>query len=325
MPIKASDWLTAQKCISYINNNLKPRKIVIISSAELRNEIPSDIVFIDENDLVEGMTLNRVRIALKNAGGNLRYAGWYLQQFLKLGFSRVCPDPYYLVWDADTLPLTPISFFDENSGLPVFNLKREYLEPYFSTMSNLLHLKKERPESFISEHMLIDTIICKQMLTEIENNDQINGTTFWEKCIFGSDFSHSEQAFSEYETYGTYVEAKYPNKYKTRKLKSFRPGSDFLGDNPAREILDWVAKDFETVSFEHWSTPVDISTSLCNDPEIRKKYTFKDVVRFVDLYLLIQAKENGDEYLNLYNQLKKRQEFDWFFDELSIYEIQQKV
>ena len=325
MPIKASDWQTAQRCIPYITVNLKPRKIIIISSSELRNKLPNDIVFIDENNLIEGMTLNRVRTALENAGGNPRYAGWYLQQFLKLGFSRVCPDPYYLVWDADTLPLSPISFFDENSGQPVFNLKREYVEPYFSTMNNLLNLKKERPESFISEHMLIDTTICKLMLTEIETNGQVNGTAFWEKCIFASDFSHSTQAFSEYETFGTYVEAKYPNKYKTRKLQSFRPGSDFLGDSPAPEILEWVSKDFETVSFEHWSTPLPVSTSLCNDPEIRKKYSFKDIVRFVNLHLWMQAKDNVGEYYDQYIQLQKRQEFDWFFDDLSSFEKQYNV
>ena len=98
-----------------------------------------------------------------------------------------------------------------------------------------------------------------------------------------------------------------------------------MGDSPAPEILEWVSKDFETVSFEHWSTPLPVSTSLCNDPEIRKKYSFKDIVRFVNLHLWMQAKDNVGEYYDQYIQLQKRQEFDWFFDDLSSFEKQYNV
>lgn len=322
MPIKASDWKSAEKAIPLIRNNIQPRAIILISSAELCKSLPDDkdILFIEEGSMLQGLNLEQVRETLQDAGGNPKYAGWYLQQFLKLGFSRICPNRYYLVWDADTLPLNPISFFDNETDKPLFNLKREFVAPYFVTMKRLLQLDKVCPESFITEHMLFDAHLCREMLDEIESNSKIKGESFWEKCVYASDFSKQQQSFSEYETFGSYIMTKHKDMYLTRKLRTFRCGTDFLGENPSGVILDWVSQSFDTVSFEHWSTPIKQSLNLISNASLRREFSFSEIVQHVcnDAKVRAYMGERGAE--EFYKSLKKKMEFDYCFGEWTVYE-----
>lgn len=321
MPIKASDWEVARRGIPYIRKNLKPRKVIIVSSSELKRSIKeeNDVVFIDENKLLPGMTFEKVKKIIAKAGGDPRFAGWFLQQFLKLGFSRVSHDNYYLVWDADTLPLNPITFFDEKTNKPYLNLKREYVQAYFDTIKRLLTLNKEYAESFITEHMLFDVELTQEMLNAIEANANVKGDTFWEKCIYACDFSKYQQAFSEYETFGTYVTTQHPERYETRKLRTFRCGTDFLGENPSSDMLDWVAKDFDTISFEHWSAPIQESINLCKQASVREEMSFADLVRYICDTLKIKAITGGHDEQEIYRMLCLKMEFDYFFGNKPVY------
>ena len=102
---------------------------------------------IDEDKLVEGLTYGWLKQFLEERNVYLRI-GWYFQQFLKMGFanSKYCNE-YYLSWDSDTLPLSRITFFEEEH--PIFTMKKEYHKPYFNTMYKLLGLKKTVGFSFI--------------------------------------------------------------------------------------------------------------------------------------------------------------------------------
>lgn len=327
MPIKASDWQSAKKAIPLIQKNINPRKIVVISDFELKGDLRNyeNILFLDENKLIPNMSYQSVKSTLQKAGGNPKFAGWYLQQFLKLGFARICKDEYYLVWDADMIPLNPISFFDNSTGKPFLTLKREYVKPYFSTIKNLLDLDKNRNESFIAEHMLFNTDLCNHLLSKIEANSKIPGKVFWEKCIYGSAFSEGEQAFSEFETYGTYVTTYYPDAYILRRMKSFRCGKDFLGESPSKEILNWVAKDFDTISFEHWSVPLEESILLTENINIRMNYSFADIVNYICKTVHIKSILGNDKDKNTYKNLCLRIEFDYFFGEKTSYECIQRM
>lgn len=326
LPIKAGDWKYAKYCIPLIKKNIRPRKIIIFSSSKLKREMKNEknVLFIDENRLIDGMTLSSVRNLIIRAGGDPSDAGWFLKQLINIGYSKVCPDKYYLVWDADTLPLNPISFFDESTGKPLFNLKREYVPAYFETMQNLLGLPKCRPESFITEHMLFDKDLCNQMILDIESNESIEGKSFWEKCISASVFKKTKRSFAEYETYGTYAMIKSPETYLTRKLKTFRCGAEFLGEMPSEEILSWVAKEFDTVSLEHWGIPVDFSLRLVNSKEVREKNTFGDIVRFIVKKIELQSCIGSDEDREYWRFFKKKMEFDWFFGDKTVYEEMNK-
>lgn len=111
------------------------------------------VKFIDENAIMPNLTFDKVFEHLHKYKAEKR-AGWYFQQFIKMGYSHICESDYYLSWDADTIPIRNISMF--SNGRPIFDTKTEYHKPYFDTIYNLLGLKKIILRSYISEHMIFD-------------------------------------------------------------------------------------------------------------------------------------------------------------------------
>ena len=286
--LSSNDWSFAKSKISYIKKNIASYEIVIVSSGKLQTEDLLGCSFLNEDEILKdsyGLSFSAVRDYLMELNAMPENAGWYLQQFIKLGISKISHDEYYLVWDADTIPLNKIDFFDKK-GKPYFNLKREYFEVYFRTIDNLFGLKKQENESFISEHMLFKTSVVREMLEKIESNESLGGKFFWQKILHGSDLlqkdfiKKDQRFFSEFETYGTYCAAFYPNLYSYRKLRTLRHGVDFLGENPSDEILAWAGKDFDTISFEKWGKPISEMISLSENPLHRTKISFADTIRF---------------------------------------------
>ena len=323
--IKASDWPIAKKSLPFIKTNINPKRIVIVSSTELLKELPNDdkCVFIDENKILDGMNINSIRRILKESGGDGKFAGWYLQQFIKLYYSFITEGKYYLVWDADTIPIKKIDFFDKVTNKPFFNMKREYVEPYFVTIKNLFGYGKSCQESFITEHMMFDAMLCRDLIYGIEAAVHIKGDTFYEKCIYASEFGQWNQTFSEYETFGTYVIRNYPDKYEKRRLRTFRLGMKFLGEKPSIEMLQWAGKSFDTISFEHWEIPKNACVRLCSSKTVRRIFSFAQVVRLYAFYAK-SKRSLGDlirkkEWVQSYERFEKEMEFDWFFGEQPVF------
>ena len=208
--------------------------------------------------------------------------GWYYQQFIKMQYSRMCSDEYYMVWDGDTIPCKDISMFQVESGKPYLDLKHEYHKEYFETMGRILPgFSKVIERSFISEHMLFRTDIMQNLLADIEKNDSISGTTFWEKIINSiPEDKIQSSAFSEFETYGTYVALKYPTVYKLREWHSFRQGGTFFDmDTICDRDFEWLAKDFHAISFEKGHTVRDDNRNLFDNPEYQSKLTPKQMLQ----------------------------------------------
>ena len=105
------------------------------------NYMEGDIV-LDENTLIPGLTFDKLTKLLRLHKEGLS-TGWFFQQFLKLGFAKTkYAGEYYLTWDADTLPLSHIEFFDGNH--PYFTRKYEYNENYFFTIERILGMQKKQ-------------------------------------------------------------------------------------------------------------------------------------------------------------------------------------
>lgn len=283
--IKADDWDVAKKNIYYIRKNLNPKRVVVVSSKKIRSKLSQEdnVHFIDEDTLYPGMSFSNIRAIFERKGLNPSLTGWFLQQFLKISYALVCKDEYYLVWDADTIPVRPIDMIDKENGHPLFNMKPEYISPYFSTLHTLLKLKKSDMESFITEHMLFKTDIMKDLISKIEMNSKLNGKAFYEKIIDATDFSMQGTSFSEFETYGTFCDYYYPNVYQKRHLKTFRAGKIFLGADVNDDILEWVSKDVDTISFEYPQTVNEKSRLMAQNRKYREKNTFSDLVSRVYL------------------------------------------
>lgn len=176
IPVAYKDFSFLPKTIKYISQNISPEKIFIILDLRLKHYIPRvvtripNVTLVDENKLAPNITYNKIKELLKKNGSSYNRAGWFLQQFIKLGFaqSQLCQKEFYLSWDADTLPLRPISFFSDE-GNPFFSLKKEHHEAYFETLSKLFTFEQTANESFIAEHMMFKRSIVCEMNSMVDN------------------------------------------------------------------------------------------------------------------------------------------------------------
>ncbi|MBQ9361054.1 MAG: hypothetical protein IJT96_08475 [Lachnospiraceae bacterium] len=254
IPLHLKDADIAISNIPIIIRNIHHRRMVIVCSDEAKAMIQerclSDLEYYREDSIANGLTIESVKSIILARSGNAERAGWYFQQFLKMAYSLSCEDEWYVLWDADTIPLSEISLF-EASGRPVFDLKNEYHRPYFYTLMRLMGLDKEEPLSFIAEHMVISTKVMRELIKDIEANDSLAGVYFWEKILYAIPWTFLRTSgFSEFETYGNYVMRHYPGMYATRRLRTLRPARIVIGDSTDEGILRWAAKSYDTISYE---------------------------------------------------------------------------
>lgn len=129
IPVVRRNFSTLKINIPYIFKNLKAKEVILIASSSLEKECMELFPmckFINEDELLTGMTYHSLmEIVGKRDKDAVKRTGWYLQQFLKMAYAILCPDEYYLSWDADTIPLKTILMFDE-VGKPYFDMKEEY-------------------------------------------------------------------------------------------------------------------------------------------------------------------------------------------------------
>lgn len=258
IPSSKQDISFLPKVFKYIRINLiDARKIFVITSANNFKKLNKYLLvygveLIDENNLCNGLSYSSIDKILKSKGVYTR-TGWHFQQFLKMGFAlSKYADEYYLSWDADTLPLSKISFFDSENN-PIFTIKKEYHKPYFNTMQNLIGLSKTANFSFIAEHMLFKSSFMKELLSEIEKSS--NDGSLWFEKIINASVDLAYPGFSEFETYGTFVWVRYPGYYKTQRLNTFREAGMIKGRWIDDKSIERLSFDLDTASFEMFSNP----------------------------------------------------------------------
>lgn len=268
IPAAYKDFEFLQKTIKYVSMNIKPQKIFLIIDTRLVKFLPKKVKFnalvevLDENGLLENLSFDCVKNNLVNHGLPAKRTGWFLQQFIKLGFalSEYCDTDYYLSWDADTLPLRNIEFFTSD-GKPIFTKKKEHNQAYFDTLSKILELGKYAYFSYIAEHMMFNKNVMKEMLGDIEESP-IYGDSWYEKIINATD-STNVNSFSEFETYGNFCLNHYPNMYATQVLNTFRKAGYIAGRFISDRKLNYMSFDLDTASFELGDYPSGIEKYFC--------------------------------------------------------------
>lgn len=231
----------------------------------------NNVVLLDECKLIPNLTVKKVRELVDSHFTEPMRAGWYFQQFLKMGFalSEYAKD-YYLIWDADTFPTTPLQFFDEH-GRMLFTQKDEYHRPYFETMQRLMGLGKTVEFSFIAEHMMVKTNYMRELIHTIEKSE-IKGDYWFEKVINAIDPS-SILGFSEFETYGTWVNCNHRDSISYRRLRTIRDAGCLYGRAIKEKELKKYDGTTDTMSVEARDFP----------PFPRNIYQY---AQFVFLYML---------------------------------------
>lgn len=271
------------------------------------NESTYRLKFIDEDDI---LPFDRVHTVMRREMEPLLQGrelprgitGWYYQQFLKLSYSRMCRDEFYLVWDGDTFPCRDFSMFsDPSSGAatPYLDIKHETHTEYFETMGILISgMEKVIGPSFISEHMLFKCEYVNELLTKMESNVDIPGEAFWEKVIHavGKD-RMQDSSFSEYETYGTFIAQYHPSAYRLREWHSFRLGAEFFDPQTiSPRDYEWLGRDFTAISFEKNQSVREDHRNLFDNPMYQEKLTAKQMLQIVQEELEGGYKEVwGDE------------------------------
>lgn len=174
-------------------------------------------------------------------------AGWYYQQFIKLAFCQITNKETYLIWDADTLCLDTPKFQD--NGKYIFTPSKELHKPYYQTFYKLFGYRIVAKKSFISQYMLIDTNICRQMLKEISKKNQNKD---WIVAVLDSIDLSNQSEFSEYETYGNFISANFPNQVIiSHGNKWFRYGSDLIVLNAQNyRTIKKLFSGYKFVAFE---------------------------------------------------------------------------
>lgn len=260
------DCFFLKKNIQFIEKNLNPENIYIITNVQnffLLENSSSRLKLLDENKLIDGLNFAIVRKALLEHMG-LNMAGWYFQQFLKMAFSLTeYANKYYLVWDSDTVPLNHIDFLSPE-GKYYFMPKTEHNDAYFTTIDNLFEAPRKADYSFISEHMVFDVQIMKELINTIANStvkDCSQDAPWFVKAIYANTAKHI-QGFSEFETYGTYCLNYHPNSFELRTFRTFRRGGLIYGMLASVEEIESLKNDLDTCSFELYDYPVSLHRKM---------------------------------------------------------------
>jgi len=205
-----------------------------------------DVNLLDEDRLIPEMTLAELKTLPLPFFP--RGAGWYYQQFLKYAFAfQNIEDDHYLIWDADTIALRPMRFFDDQ-GRMLFTKATEHHSPYFQTYKKLLGEEAHSEFSFISQHLIVQKSVLREMLARIEEMHPQHKNWAW--AIMGNLDGVGTNLFSEYETLGHYVKNKYPDRAVFQNLPWLRSGSDLFCGLPNEQDLARLGEQYAFTAFE---------------------------------------------------------------------------
>ena len=217
------------------------------------------IQVVAEDEFLAGHSLGSIRGWLGSYGNR---SGWYLQQFVKLGFARLASEAHYLIWDADTVALGPIEMV--RNGRTQMVIAKERHQPYFETYERLFLIKPQLRVSAISQYMRIATVFAREMLDKIE---QTHGRD-WIEAVLSVLPLKCASEFSEYETYANYIHLEHPQEVEFVHRKWFRHGSDILrmDQAPSNEEIEGCFKGYACVAFErrmHTGLKLNVIKAFC--------------------------------------------------------------
>ena len=201
IPLGPNDINFINKVVEECIKNINFRNIYIVSKKD-----PGVGIWISEN-------LFPFKLEEINFREDRR--GWYFQQLIKLYAGNIIEGilDNYLVIDADTIFLRPVTFID-SSGVFLFNTGTEYHQAYFTHM-NKIHpsMKKTHPCSGICHHMMFNKQLLNEMFNFLSPNEP-----FWVTFMKHVDQTQHSGA-SEYEIYFTYLNLYHKESIKIRNLE----------------------------------------------------------------------------------------------------------
>jgi len=219
--------------LNSINRYLKPRRILVITADQRRCEsftrMASGVECLIEDKIFPNLTHAHVSRYFRQAHGmKARYdsdfgdtrAGWYFQQFLKMGVSQHLPNlsEHYLVWDSDMVILRPMEVLRGNKT--VVQIGGHILPTYDATYRRLFgvapasYYDNNKQKSFIAHNMVVYKPYMRELLENLSR--RYGDSDSWPYHIMdqaGAGVGRESMpmyGFSEYSTYISWVKQHYP-------------------------------------------------------------------------------------------------------------------
>lgn len=260
--VSRRDVHLARLSIDYLLRNSRARTIFVITPQRAFRYLRSSdsrVVLVDEDSVIPNVTFSKIKEFLRTLTPPNILWGWYYQQFLKMGlchYEGILDN--YLIWDSDTVLLHPLEFFDADGNI-VFTKATEFHKPYFDTYSKLLSENRNCDFSFISQHMMIQVRLMKELIDRIQKSSLLTGEWVWTilKTIKNrNDYGQWADLrvgrcpeFSEYETYGNFIYNNHPQT-ATFENKDWYRLHVSIGRFPTTTDLIDFSKKHKFVAFE---------------------------------------------------------------------------
>lgn len=195
-----------------------------------------------------------LRRELSLSGNTARY-GWYLQQFLKFEALKQSDARKRVIWDADCVPVRPITLFDDD-GAPVYMRANEFHEEYFNLISRWIGMRRVQDQSFVIPGFPILGNWVSEFFDYVQQLQP--GLAWHESLIENIDFGQGS-GFSETETLGTYIANMHPKEWSSKEIHWERLGQTRFGNvsemTRERLIEIGIENNLDIVSFENWDQP----------------------------------------------------------------------
>jgi FkbM family methyltransferase len=251
-------WTVAAE---YIIRNIESKSFMLIvpqdSLGDFIRRTPSEIQVISEEEVIPSSFLKIIEEHLDPTTVQSTRGGWIYQQFLKMQGAIDSQKDRIALWDADTVPLKKISFFDDKNRAR-FYTSNEHHRPYFEMINSILGCSKIYKYSFIAQSIPFKRQWIIDLCREIEDR---TGSADWKLGILSCMRSAlGPSPFSEYETIGTYAMSRLNETDKpipqANSQSWVRNGYELIG--PAANLSFFNHASLHNaafVSFERWSKP----------------------------------------------------------------------
>jgi len=238
------DFNNIKFIVEYCQKNLKFDSIHLILSERKEYLDFSLLKTITDRPVFLHMESN----VLKIDKSKIKYRpNWIYQMLLKM-FQNVTDNENFLVIESDCLILKKINFFEEEKTN--FYLCRDQNHPPYFNFNNLLGFGREYDHSFISEFIMYNKKIVKDLLTKVNCSD-VNDFL---EIIYNNVNDNCYPA--DYEIYGNFC-----FKYHNEKINLKHLNYNFLGRYSSispywtdSEILNLINDnlDKDVISFHTW-------------------------------------------------------------------------
>jgi uncharacterized protein Usg len=177
--------------------------------------------------------------------------GWILQQFLKLESVRNSRSAGVLIIDADTILLEDRLWLDQNLNQILMTAPWQH-EPYFSFLRKLGLFTGKSKYSFVTHHMLMQPKVLQEAII---NMGFKNMRSFIEFLLQELNDSNIMGFSIDYEFYGNYFYAKFPDKTCLVKFcnLSKKSGLDKISIEKLIEQLENFG-EYRSISLHSWDS-----------------------------------------------------------------------